>query len=224
MKEIPFSEACERNKGPILEVLKDVLKPIHKKIVEIGSGTGQHATFFAKELPQVQWTPTEVYHNLPHLNKVVQESGIKNLTPPFKMKVGDDDFPIRTYDVIFTANTFHIMPWKDCKTFIKLMGHRLEEGGLAIIYGPFNYDGQFISKSNEEFNTWLKERDPESGIRNFEDVHNAMEKNGFELVDDYEMPANNSTLVYRRLQFERKAPVKKKTPSTTPGGSKFIKK
>lgn len=212
MKEIPFSEACERNKEPILEVLQEVLKPIHRSVVEVGAGTGQHATFFAQAFPHIKWTPTEVYANLPHLNKLVQESGLKNLTPPFKMKVGEDDIPIRTYDVIYTANTFHIMSWKDCKTFMKLMGHRLEKGGLAIIYGPFNYGGKFISKSNEEFDTWLKGRDPASGVRNFEDVNNTMKKNGFELVEDYEMPANNSTLVYRRLPFERKSPLVKKKP------------
>lgn len=207
MKVMPFSEACERNKKPILEVLRKVLKPFHRHVIEIGSGTGQHATFFAQALPGVQWTPTEVYENLAHLNKVVQESGIKNLTPPFKMKVGEDDFSIRTYDVIYTANTFHIMPWKDCKTLIKLMGHRLQEGGLVIIYGPFNYGGNFSSQSNEEFDAWLKKRDPGSGIRNFEDLQKAMEKNGFELTGDYEMPANNRTLVYRRLPFVRKTPL-----------------
>lgn len=205
MKEIPFSEACERNKETILSVLKKVISPVHRNVIEIGAGTGQHATFFARAFPQLRWTPTETSENLPHLNRVVQESGIKNLTPPFKMRIGEDDFAIRTYDVIYTANTLHIISWKDCKTLIKLMGHRLQEGGLAIIYGPFNYGGQFTSQSNEEFNDWLKKRDPASGIRNFEDVHNAMEKNGFELVNDYEMPANNRTLVYRRLPFERKS-------------------
>lgn len=213
MKVVPFSEACERNKKPILEVLQKVLRPFHRYVIEIGSGTGQHATFFAQALSGVQWTPTEVYENLAHLNKVVQESGIKNLTSPFKMKVGEDDFPIRTYDVIYTANTFHIMAWKDCKTLIKLMGHRLQEGGLVIIYGPFNYGGKFSSPSNEEFDAWLKKRDPASGIRNFEDLQKAMEKNGFELAGDYEMPANNRTLVYRRLPFVRKTPLIKTKPS-----------
>lgn len=200
---LPFSEACERNKEPILNVLKDVLRPEHRKLVEIGAGTGQHAVYFAPFFPKMDWTPTERTENLPNLNRVVQESRIRNLKPPFKMEVGQDEIPKLTYDVVFTANTFHIMHWKECKTLMKLLGHRLEENGLVIIYGPFNYGGKFTSISNEEFDKTLKARDPSSGLRAFEDVNKAMEKNGFMLLKDYEMPSNNRTLVYRRLKFVR---------------------
>jgi hypothetical protein len=120
------------------------------------------------------------------------------------MKIGEDDFPIRTFDTILTINTFHIMSWKECKTFMKLISGRLEEGNKVMIYGPFNYNGKFTAPSNEEFDKSLRAQDPQSGIRAFEDVLAAMFKNGFELIKDYEMPANNRMLLFRRLKFVSK--------------------
>lgn len=200
----PFSPAADRNKEPILSVLKDMITPNYRHVLEVGAGTGQHAVFFAPEFPRVTWTPSERAEHMPALNKCVQEARIKNLLPPQKFEVGVDDIPKWTYDVVYTANTFHIMGWKECKTLIKLLGHRLEERGLVLIYGPFNYNGDFTAPSNKEFDASLRARDPQSGIRSFEDVHKAMVKNGFELVKDYEMPANNRLLAFTRLKFERK--------------------
>ncbi len=121
-----------------------------------------------------------------------------------RLDVAKDDFPKLRFDVVFTANTFHIMSWKDCKSFIKLLGHRLREGSRAVFYGPFKYNGEYTSESNKEFDAMLKTRDPQSGIRAFEDINTNMMKQGFELVEDYEMPANNHCLVYVRLKFEPK--------------------
>lgn len=199
--EIPFSDACERNKEPILEVLKQVIKPQHQSLLEIGSGTGQHAQFLAPFFPHVAWRPTDRNEVLPGLHQRFKNNHIKNLLPAQKFQVGVDDIPKFTYDIIFTANTFHIMAWKECKTLMKLMGHRLQEHGKVVIYGPFNYEGKFTSPSNEEFDQYLRAQDPASGIRAFEDVNKAMIKNGFKLVKDYSMPANNHMLVYSRLKF-----------------------
>ena len=201
---LPFSEAAERNKEPILKVLKQVLQPWNKKVLEIGAGTGQHATFFASHFPHLTWTPTEQAENLPVLNQAVQLSGVENLTPPFKIKVGEDEPPIKTYDVVYTANTFHIMSWKECKTLIKMLSGILPEKGLVIIYGPFNYEGGYTSKSNEEFDQCLKQNIPGGGLRAFEDVQKSFEKNDFEFVQDFEMPAHNRTLVFRRLRHKSK--------------------
>ncbi|WP_413294654.1 DUF938 domain-containing protein [Bdellovibrio sp. HCB185ZH] len=202
--EKPFSPAADRNKESILEVLKKVLRPEDQVLLEVGSGTGQHAIYFAPFFPKTTWQPTEVSENLPMLKEAIKEAGIRNIRTPYRLKIGEDDFPIRTYDAILTVNTFHIMHWKECKSFIKLISARLQEGGKVLIYGPFNYNGKFTTPSNEEFDKTLKEKDPLSGIRSFEDVLAAMFKNGFELVKDYEMPSNNRLLYFRRLKFVSK--------------------
>ncbi len=202
--EIPLSAAAERNKGPILEVLKEIITPNYRHVFEVGAGTGQHAAFFAAELPRLTWTPSERDQNMSMLNKAVQETRVRNLLPPKKFEVGQDRLPKKTYDVFYTANTFHIMHWKECKTLMKDLAGALDERGLVLIYGPFNYRGEFTSDSNKDFDASLKSRDPLSGIRSFEDVEKAMAKNGFELIKDYEMPANNRLLAFARLKFERK--------------------
>ncbi|WP_413560589.1 DUF938 domain-containing protein [Bdellovibrio sp. HCB209] len=202
--EKPFSPAADRNKEPILEVLKKAIRPENHRLLEVGSGTGQHAIYLAPFFPKLEWQPTEVSENLQSLKAAIKEANIPNIKTPYRMKVGEDDFPIRTYDVILTVNTFHIMGWKECKTFMKLISGRLEEGGKVLIYGPFNYNGKFTTPSNEAFDKSLREANPSSGIRNFEDVLSAMFKNGFELLNDYEMPANNRMLLFRRLKFVSK--------------------
>lgn len=197
----PFSSACERNQASILEVLKNYIKTSDRRILEIGSGTGQHAIYFAPHFPYLEWYPTDLAKNLAGIKLNLAEAKIPNILIPLKLDVGCDDFPKLKFDVVFTANTFHIMHWKEAKSFIKLLGHRLREGSRAIFYGPFKYEGQFTSTSNEAFDLELKKQDPLSGIRSFEDINNAMIKNGFELVDDIDMPANNKILVYTRLKF-----------------------
>lgn len=199
-----FSPASERNKEPILEVLKQTLNLTTGRLLEIGAGTGQHGVYMAPFFPQIKWTMSDRPENLGHLRKLQEDSNIANLTPPFKLQIGEDDFGKLVYNVIYTANTFHIMHWKECKTLIKLAGHRLPENGLFIIYGPFNVEQKFTSPSNEVFDQSLRARDPLSGIRSFEDVDRAMVKNGFELLRDHAMPANNAMLVYKRLKFVRK--------------------
>ena len=199
----PFSPACERNRDPILKVLKENILHTDRRLLEIGAGTGQHAVYFAPHFPQLEWFPTDLSGNLFGMKKWINEAHIPNLQQPTKLDVAKDDFPKLKFDVVFTANTLHIMHWKDCKSFIKLLGHRLREDSRAIFYGPFKYNGEFTSESNAEFDVSLRANDPLSGIRAFEDVNNNMTKNGFELVHDYEMPANNRMLVYNRLKFEK---------------------
>ena len=201
--EKPYSAACERNQGSILKVLQENIFPQDVRLLEIGAGTGQHAVYFAPHFPRLEWHPTDLSSNLLGMNKWIHEAHISNIQKPIKLDVSKDDFPKLKFDVVFTANTLHIMHWKDCKSFMKLLGHRLREGSRAIFYGPFKYNGDFTSPSNAEFDQMLKERDPLSGIRSFEDVNSNMLKNGFELIHDYEMPANNRSLVYNRLKFQK---------------------
>jgi len=196
--EKPFSEACERNKEPILNILQNVILPTDERLLEVGAGNGQHAEYFSPKFPRLEWYPTD--KNLIWLKDVHG----RMIQKAQRLDVAKDDFPKLRFDVVFTANTFHIMSWKECKSLIKLMGHRLREGSRVVIYGPFKYHGEFTSPSNAEFDAQLKAKDPQSGIRSFEDVNINMMKQGFELVEDYSMPANNQCLVYVRLKFEAK--------------------
>lgn len=198
--EKPFSAACERNREPILMVLKQIITTQDQRLLEVGAGTGQHAVFLAPHFPWMEWHPTDLTENFPGMTMWFNEAKIPTIQKPVRLNVATDDFPKLKFDVVFTANTLHIMSWKSCKSFFKLLGNRLREGSRVLFYGPFKFNGEHISESNLVFDQSLKERDPESGVRNFEDVRNAMEKNGFELIEDFEMPANNRTLVFQRLR------------------------
>ena len=193
--------ASERNQLPIFTILKDIISADDKTLFEIGSGNAQHAIFMAPQLPQITWITSDVEANHPHIKSRLKEANIANIRGPFQFEVGKDDFPRIPFSLVFTANTFHIMPWKNCKTLMKTLGTRLREGSQVIIYGPFNYEGKFTSDSNAQFDKMLKENNPDSGIRSFEDVNNSMVKNGFALYKDFEMPANNRMLVFTRLNF-----------------------
>lgn len=196
-----LTTAFDRNKDPILGVLKEVINGESLRILEIGSGEAQHAAYFAKHFKNIVWTTSDVEAQHPAIVKTLSQAKLSNLRGPLKFEIGKDDFPRYTYDIVFTANTFHIMNWKQCKNLMKMLGNRMREGSQVIIYGPFNYGGKFTSESNSEFERWLKEKSPERGIRAFEDVNNNMVKNGFTLYKDYEMPANNRLLVYTRLLY-----------------------
>ncbi|MAX65756.1 MAG: hypothetical protein CME66_02370 [Halobacteriovoraceae bacterium] len=195
----PFSAACERNRDPILAVLKQYLDK--GALLEIGAGTGQHAVYFAKEFPQLEWVCSDVQENHAGIQAWMQEAKLPNLYGPKTLQIGKDDFPDKKpYQYVYSCNTLHIMSWKENKTLFKLLGKRLREGALVFFYGPFNYEGQYTSQSNKEFDQWLKHTHSHlSAIRNFEDVHTAMNKNGFKLLQDHQMPANNRLLVFERL-------------------------
>ena len=201
--EKPYSASCDSNKHPILEVLKKTILPTDRRLLEVGAGTGQHAVYMAPQFPQLEWHPTDLSVNLPGMSLWFKEARVSTIQKPTRLDVSKDDFPKLKFDVVFTANTLHIMHWKDCKSFMKLLGHRLREGSRAIFYGPFKYQGEFSSTGDAELDLTIKAKDPLCGIRAFEDVNNNMIKNGFELIEDYEMPANNRTLVYQRLKFQK---------------------
>lgn len=201
--EIEFSEACERNKDPILEILKLYINDNEfTRVLEVGAWTGQHAIHFAKHLKNIEWVATDRLENHITLRARLGEANLENVKGPYKLEIGVDDFPDKKpFNAVFTANTFHIMNWKLVKTAIKLFGKRLREGSLVFIYGPFNYNGEYTSESNRSFDESLKVRGNGSGIRNFEDVKSSMEKSGFEFLKDHKMPANNRLLVFRRKAF-----------------------
>ncbi|MCT4640963.1 MAG: class I SAM-dependent methyltransferase [Bacteriovoracaceae bacterium] len=201
--ELRSSPSVLRNSSSILDILK--CYEINKgNLLEIGSGTAEHAVLLSKHFKLLKWHTSELKINHKLIKARIEKEGSSNILGPHTFRVGKDDFPRLKFDYVFTANTLHIMSWKECKAMFKLLGKRLRQEALVFIYGPFNYNGEFSSPSNETFDQWLKDKDIKSGIRNFEDVSHQMSKNGFELVFDHEMPANNRTLVFRRLSYIRK--------------------
>jgi hypothetical protein len=191
------SEACERNKGPILEVLRAELAA-SARVLEIGSGTGQHAVHFATYLPHLDWQPSELPENLPPLAERIRLVGPANLRPPQPLDVRENPWRVAPADAVFSANTLHIMAWSAVAGFFRGVGAVLEAPAVLCVYGPFRFHGQHTSASNDEFDRWLKLRDPESGVRDFEALDALARANHLTLVADHAMPANNRTLVWRR--------------------------
>jgi cyclopropane fatty-acyl-phospholipid synthase-like methyltransferase len=192
-----LSEACERNKGPILAVLRHEFAAA-TRVLEIGSGTGQHAVYFAAHLPQLSWLPSELPAELPALEERLRLEGGANLRPPVALDVHDDPWPLAAVDAVFSANTLHIMGWEAVREFFRGVGAVLEAPGVLCVYGPFRFRGQHTSDSNADFDRWLKARDPVSGVRDFEALEKLARAQGLELAADHAMPANNRTLVWRR--------------------------
>ncbi|WP_444996116.1 DUF938 domain-containing protein [Aliikangiella sp. IMCC44359] len=197
MHNKPFSEACERNSKPILEIIKPLLKTT-KHLLEIGSGTGQHAVFFAKNLPHITWHTSDQMQNHQGILSWVNDSGSPNLIPPISLNVLTDPWPTQQFDAVFSANTAHIMCWSAVKSMFSGVANRLNNGGVFILYGPFNYNGEFTSPSNQQFETWLKSQDHAMGIRDFEAVNQLAENAELNLQQDNAMPANNRLLVWKK--------------------------
>ena len=195
----PFSQACENNKAPILEVIREVFnQPV--TVWEIGSGTGQHACYFAKELPHLHWQPTDLAENHPGINAWRDEAQLPNLNQPLVLDVTDHNWPCEKIDALFTANTLHIMSWQNVEILFERFQAYLNLSAKVCIYGPFNYNGNYTSDSNANFDQWLKSRDPLSGIRDFEAVVSLAEKIGLSLKQDNSMPANNRLLVFQKAE------------------------
>lgn len=194
---LPLSEACERNKGPILAVLGSELASSHS-VLEIGSGTGQHAVHFARHLPHLSWQPTELGAQLGPLAERIRLEGPANLRPALELDVRSHPWPAPGVDAVFSANTLHIMAWEAVEDFFRGVGALLAAPGVLCVYGPFRYRGAYTSESNAEFDRYLHVRDPASGVRDFEALAHLATRCGLELAADHAMPANNHTLVWRR--------------------------
>lgn len=192
----PFAPSCERNQGPILSVLQRHLADT-RRVLEIGSGTGQHAVHFAAAMPWLAWQCSDRADNLPGIAAWRDEATLANTPPAIELDV-DGPWPDNRFDAVFTANSLHIMGWPQVEAFFAGVGKVLQADGLLIVYGPFNYGGDFTSDSNRAFDQWLKGRDPASGIRDFEAVDALARGIGLSLVEDNAMPANNRCLVWRQ--------------------------
>lgn len=198
--EKPFAPACERNQGPILDVLRRHFGD-RRRVLEIGSGTGQHAVHFAAAMPWLAWQCSDRADNLPGIAMWLDEAALPNTPPPLALDV-DGPWPGAAFDAVFTANSLHIMGWPQVEACFAGIGRVLESGGLLTVYGPFNYGGAHTSDSNRDFDAWLKARDPASGLRDFEAVDALARGIGLALVEDNAMPANNRCVVWCRHSRE----------------------
>jgi cyclopropane fatty-acyl-phospholipid synthase-like methyltransferase len=202
MKEVtqdkPLWPACERNKVPILEILRREFAGA-SRVLEIGSGTGQHAAYFAAELSHLVWQTSDVAENHPAILAWIADSRATNLRAPIALDVDRDAWPeANSFDAIFSANTAHIMSWREVLAMLDGVSDVLETGGSFCIYGPFAYDGEHTSESNRAFDAMLRERDPQSGVRDAQLLAVEAAARGLRRVRDHDMPANNKILVFHR--------------------------
>ncbi|MET0216555.1 MAG: DUF938 domain-containing protein [Burkholderiales bacterium] len=193
----PWSDACERNKAPILDVLRKVLDGTGFAL-EIGSGTGQHAVHFGAALPGWIWQPSDLPGNHAGIRRWIEQARLPNLLPPIALDVSREPWPVSRVDAVFSANTAHIMSWAEVQAMFRGVGRVLAPGGRFCLYGPFRFGGQHTSESNERFDAALRREDPRMGVRDFEALETLASANGLALSDDAPMPANNHLLVWAR--------------------------
>ncbi|MEJ2322723.1 MAG: DUF938 domain-containing protein [Gammaproteobacteria bacterium] len=192
----PYSESCDQNRDPILAVIAPLFRERHT-ILEIGSGTGQHAVYFAAKMPHLLWQTSDRLENHAGIRAWLDEAGLPNTGEPIELDVSRSVWPRMQVDAVFSANTTHIMHWSEVVALFAGVGGLLERDGLFCLYGPFNYGGAYTSESNERFDGWLHERDPLSGIRDFDDLDVLARDAGMRLQQDIAMPANNRLLCWR---------------------------
>ncbi len=194
----PWAEACERNRAPILEVLRGAFAGA-TQVLEIGSGTGQHAVFFAAALPHLVWQPSDRPEHLPGIAAWRDDAGLPNLRAPLALDVDAAEWPVAECDALFSSNTLHIMSWASVENFFRGAGRVLLPGGVLAVYGPFSYGGRHTAESNARFDAFLRERDSLSGVRDFDVVSALAQRHGLVLSDDHALPANNRVLTWRRM-------------------------
>lgn len=195
---LPFSQSCENNKDPILDVL--IRHFTHAgNVLEIAGGTGQHAEYFATHLPFLQWQSSDIPENVASLNLRIAAADLINLPLAIALDVTQSDWGVKEIDYVFSANSLHIMPATAVVDFFAHMNDVLVPGGILCVYGPFKYKGDFTTPSNAQFDVWLKNRNPLSGVRDFETVNALAQSAGLALLEDNAMPANNQLLVWQKL-------------------------
>ena len=192
----PFSPASERNRDPIAKLLQPLLAEA-ETVLEIGSGTGQHAVYFGARMPHLTWLTSDLPENHSAIRMWVEEAALPNVRPPFVLDVDGNEWPVVRADAAYTANTLHIVSWSSVEHMFAGVSRVIKATGLFCVYGPFIYDGEHTSQSNAQFDRSLRARDPQSGIRDFEKIGELAARNKLLLQDDCAMPANNRLLVFR---------------------------
>ena len=197
MTKKQFSPASARNREPILAALRPLLQDC-RNVLEIGSGTGQHAVHFGAALPEITWQTSDLPANHAGILEWLAEAALPNVLAPITLDAGSDDWPAGPFDAVYTANTCHIMSWPEVQRMFRGIGQVLAPGGMLCIYGPFNQNGQFTAASNAQFDASLKAQAPHMGLRNQEDIEDLARAQQLTLVADLPLPANNKLLAWRR--------------------------
>ena len=192
----PFSDACERNRSPILSVLARVFAD-RRLVLEIGSGTGQHAVYLGAGLSHLLWQPSDLPECHEGIRVWLADSPATNVLPPLALDVRAPDWSVEQFDAVFSANVVHIISWPAVESLFQGIGSHRGSDCVLALYGPFNYRGRFTAQSNAQFDAWLRQRDPASGIRDFEAIDQLARAIGLRLWEDNPMPANNRLVVWR---------------------------
>jgi cyclopropane fatty-acyl-phospholipid synthase-like methyltransferase len=193
----PFSPACARNSEPIAQLLVPLLQEAGS-VLEIGSGTGQHAVYFGARLPHLVWQTSDLQENHPGIRQWLAEAALPNVLPPLHLDVNQSEWPAERVGAAFTANTLHIVAWSSVQNMFSGVSRVLDEHGLFCVYGPFRYGARHTAESNARFDALLRTQNPSSGIRDFEEVRNLAQRNSMTLQEDHSMPANNRLLIFRK--------------------------
>lgn len=199
MKRKPFSQSSENNKQAIYAVLAPLLEK-RINVLEIGSGTGQHAVFFANQFKHINWQPSDLADKLDGINAWSTETRHHNIHPPIELNVSHEHlWPNQPYDLIFSANTTHIMSIEDVENMFEFVSKHLIDKGIFFLYGPFNQHKRYTSESNHDFDRWLKGQSPHMGLRDVESLENFASQNNMRLSTTHDMPKNNKSLVFKHL-------------------------
>lgn len=193
----PYADSCDQNRDPIFAVIQPLLQQ-SKNVLEIGSGTGQHAIYFGAQLPHLRWHTSDRREYHAGIQAWLEEAALPNVLPPIELDVQRSAWPVLDIDTIFSANTTHIMHWSDVQALFAGAGRLLPSGGLLLLYGPFSFSGQHSSASNVHFDQHLRNRDPLSGIRDFDDLNEIAATAGLLFRHNYEMPVNNRILFWQK--------------------------
>lgn len=193
-----FAPAAERNRRPILDVLRRVL-PARGLVVELASGSGQHAAYFAEHLPALRWQPTEASaEGLESIGAWAEETARDNLLTPLELDVRWPRWPVLEADALVCINMIHISPWETTEALFRGASAVLTTGSPLITYGPYRLHGHHTAPSNAAFDESLRSRNAGWGVRDIDDLCELAKRTGFKLGERVEMPANNMTLVWLR--------------------------
>ena len=193
----PFSQACENNRAPISQVLERTLVDC-QSVLEIGSGTGQHAVWFSRAMPHLQWQTSDRVENHQGIKQWISDSSLENIHPPLNLDVGVGPWPKGVFDAVFTANTAHIMALSEVELMFSGVSKILMSGGLFCLYGPMQYSGVIAAESNRAFDAKLRAVKSTQGIREFNDLNKLATAVGMELIEDNDLPANNQLIIWQK--------------------------
>lgn len=196
--EKPFSQACENNKSAIAEGLDPYLRGV-KRVLEIGSGTGQHAVYFAQRFPELVWQTSDVAANHAGIQSWLHEASLPNIREPIELDINARSWGDMNHPAIYLSNVVHIIEPNMVERLFEHLKSALGTDGLLFMYGPYNYGGRFTSDGNKRLDEWLKSLHPEYGIREFEQIDELARNASLTLLDDSTMPANNRLLIWRRV-------------------------